>query len=479
MTATAPTEETEPGSIPPNPSPSPLHAPREHIPRKVLFLALPVVAEQLLHSLVGMTDFWVASHLVSSSDPNAAAVNNAAGAAVGSVQYVLWLIGMLAGMIGTGATALIARAIGARDRRTANASCGQAVSLALIVGVFMIPAMYFGAPAFANLSELHGDASKLLVQYLQVLCFVMPFTLLMFACGACLRGAGDTISPAIAMITVDVVNLFLTVGLGFGMFGLPHLGFKGIAIGTTIAYAVGGLILITILFTRRGFMRLYPRRMVPHWPPLKRILRIGLPSGSESAMQWLANFLVLGSVNFLGEAAGTAHAAAIRLESFSFLTGMGFATAAATLVGQSLGMNDPRRARHCAYVAYAMGGGVMTFMGVLFVLFGHQLAWLMSKDPAVIDLTAHCIRTTGFIQSGFAAAMIFGFAMRGAGDTLHVMIINLASIFLVRLAGVLIAVRVMGLGLEAIWYVLCGELMLRGLLMFLRFRFGRWDAVKV
>jgi putative MATE family efflux protein len=474
MTATAPTEETETASRPPT-----IQKPKEHIPRMVLFLALPVVAEQLLHSLVGLTDFWVASHLVPSTDPNAAAINNAAGAAVGSVQYVLWLIGMLAGMIGTGATALIARAIGARDRRTANASCGQAISLALMVGGTMIPAMYFGAHQFAVFSELHGDSLGLLVQYLQILCFVMPFTLLMFSAGACLRGSGDTISPAIAMITVDIVNLFLTTGLGFGMFGLPHLGFKGIAIGTTIAYAVGGLILVTILFVRRGFMRLYLHRMIPHWPPLKRILRIGLPSGSESAMQWMANFLVLGSVNHLGEAAGTAHAAAIRLESFSFLTGMGFATAAATLVGQSLGMKDPRRARHCAYVAYAMGGGVMTFMGVLFILFGHQLAWLMSKDPAVIELTAGCIRTTGFIQAGFAAAMIFGFAMRGAGDTMHVMIINLASIFLLRLAGVIIVVRVMGLGLGAIWFVLCGELMVRGLLMFLRFRFGRWDAVKV
>lgn len=474
MTATAPVEEPQAASQPLKPQP-----PNEHIPSKVLLLALPVVAEQLLHSLVGMTDFWVASHLASTSDPSASQINNAAGAAVGSVQYVLWLIGMLAGMIGTGATALIARAIGARDRRTANASCGQAISLALIVGAAMIPAMFFGARGFAVFSELHGDASTLLVQYLQILCFVMPFTLLMFSAGACLRGSGDTISPAIAMITVDVVNLFLTVGLGYGMFGLPHLGFKGIAIGTTIAYAVGGLILVTILFVRRGFMRLYLHRMIPHWPPLKRILRIGLPSGSESAMQWMANFLVLGSVNHLGEAAGAAHAAAIRLESFSFLTGMGFATAAATLAGQSLGMKDPRRARHCTYVAYALGGGVMTFMGVLFVLFGRFLAGWMSKDPAVIDLITKCIQTTGFIQSGFAAAMIFGFAMRGAGDTLHVMIINLASIFLVRLAGVLLVVRVFGLGLDAIWYVLCGELMIRGLLMFLRFRFGRWDLARV
>lgn len=473
MTATAPPEEST-ASLPPT-----MNRPAEHLPRRVLFLALPVVAEQLLHSLVGMTDTWIANHLVASDVIGAAATNNAAGAAVGSVQYVLWLIGMIAGTIGTGATAIIARAYGARDRRTANASCGQAITLALLVGVVMIAVMYFAAPVFTMAADLSGQSGAYLVDYLRILCFAMPFALLMFSAGAALRGAGDTITPAIAMITVDVVNLFLSVGLTFGYFGFPALGFKGIAIGTTIAYAVGGLLLLVILFTRRGFMRLYLHRMIPHWPPLKRMLKIGLPSGSESAMQWMANFIVLGSVNHLSDAAAAAHSAAIRIESLSFLTGMGFATAAATLVGQSLGMKDSRRARRSAYLAYAMGGGTMTVAGLLFVWFNHPLARLMSSDPAVVDLTARCIATAGFAQSGFAAAMIFGFAMRGAGDTVKVMIINLVSIFGIRLLGVLIAVRVLGLGLEAVWIVLCGELMVRGGLMLLRFRFGHWDRVKV
>ncbi len=473
MTATA-LEEKEPASLPTIATKL-----NEHLPRKVLLLALPVVAEQLLHSMVGLNDYWLASHLVSATTPDAATINNAAGAAVGSVQYVLWLIGMIAGTIGTGATALIARALGARDRRTANASCGQAITLALLVGVLMIPIMFFAAPQFAILSGLHTDSRAYLISYLQVLCFAMPLSLLMFSAGASLRGAGDTLTPALAMITVDLVNLFLTVGLTYGKFGLPQLGFKGIAIGTTIAYGVGGVMLLTILFTRRGFMRLYLHRMMPHWPPLKRILRIGLPSGSESVMQWLANFLVLGSVNSLGDVSGTAHAASIRIESFSFLTGMGFATAAATLVGQSLGMRDPHRARRAAYIAYAMGGGIMTLLGLIFITLGRFLASFMSKDPAVIDLAADCIRITGFIQCGFAASMIFGFAMRGAGDTLHVMIINLASIIGVRVVGVLIAVHIFHVGLRGVWLVLCGELLLRGALMILRFRFGRWDRTRV
>jgi putative MATE family efflux protein len=443
-------------------------------------LALPVVAEQFLHSIVGTTDTWLANHLVAAdSRPDAAELNAAAGAAVGAVQYILWMIGLVAGAIGTGATAIIARSVGARDRRSANATCGQAITLALASGVILGLIIYLAAPSFALAIELHGEAPRLFVTYVRLLAMAMPLTLLMFAAGAALRGAGDTLTPAIAMIVVDVVNVFCTVGLTYGKFGLPRMGFEGIAIGTMIAYATGGLLLLTILLRRRGFMRLFVHRLRPHWAPLARILRIGLPNGFESALQWIANLAVVGGVNHLGNATATSHMNAIRIESYSFLTGVGFATAAATLVGQSLGMKDPKRARRCAYYAYAMGGGIMTLFGVCFVLFGHTIASWLSEDPVVVKMTGDCIHITGFIQSGFAAAMIFGFALRGAGDVVKVMIANLASIFLIRFAGVLLAVWYFHLSLQAVWVVLCGELMIRGILMFLRFRFGRWDLLKV
>jgi putative MATE family efflux protein len=301
----------------------------------------------------------------------------------------------------------------------------------------------------------------------------------MFAAGAALRGAGDTLTPSIAMVIVDVVNFFCTVGLTHGRFGLPAMGFDGIAIGTCIAYAVGGLMLLAILLKRRGFMRLYPHRMRPHWAPLKRILRLGLPNGVESGLHWIANFAVVGAANHLGNAAVTAHWNAIRIESVSFLTGMGFAVAAQTLVGQSLGMGDPRRARRCAYLAYAMGGGAMTVAGVVFILFARPLAQVLSRNPEVIEMTATCMRITGGIQFAFAASLIFGSAMRGAGDTLRVMQLNLATIFGIRFVGVVLVVYVFGLGLQAVWLCLCGDLLMRGLLMAGRFRYGAWDRARV
>lgn len=453
--------------------------PRERLLSRVFWLALPVVFEQLSHSVVGTTDTWIANRLVDGTDAAANAVNAAAGAAVGNVQNVLWLIGLVAGAIGTGSTAIISRAVGARDRRTANAICGQTITLALLAGAALGIVLLAIAPAFAVAARMPPDSAKFFVDYVRLLSLSLPLTLLMFAAGAALRGAGDTLTPSLAMIVVDVVNFACTVGFARGRFGLPRLGFDGIAIGTVLAYAVGGLLLLAILLRRRGSMRLSFRRMRPRVEPLKRILRIGVPNGVESALHWSANFAVVGAANFLGNEAVTAHWNAIRIEGFSFLTGMGFATAAQTLVGQSLGMGDPKRARRCTYLAYAMGGGLMAGFGAIFVAIGPTLGGFLSENPNVIALTGRCLRTTGFIQTGFAASLIFGSAMRGAGDTLRVMQMNLCSIFLFRFLGVLTVVYGFGLGIAAVWVMLCTDLTCRGAMMFARFRSGAWDRAKV
>jgi Na+-driven multidrug efflux pump len=121
----------------------------------------------------------------------------------------------------------------------------------------------------------------------------------------------------------------------------------------------------------------------------------------------------------------------------------------------------------------------MTLCGLSFILAGRWWADVFSNDPQVIDLTHKCLLITGFIQAAFAAAMIFGASLRGAGDTLVVMLNNLASIFLVRLVGVLVVGRILGYGLPAIWAVLSVELCVRAVLMYRRFLAGKWQEIKV
>ena len=439
----------------------------------LLFLALPVVAENMLHMMVGLTDVYLASHLPTNAAP--------ATAAVGSIGYVLWLIGLIAGAIGTGSTDIIARAKGARHQSLANSVCGQSVTASVFTGAILAAVFILGAVPAAALTGLEGDAHAYALFYIRILSLSLPFSILMYAASACLRGAGDSATPAVAMIIVDIVNMAFSTALARGWWGFPVLGFRGIAIGTVIAYIVGGVLLFVILLSGRGALRLHLHRLRPHWLTLKRITRIGLPSGAETLLTWTAQFLVIIVINSADptNVMSAAHIIAVRVEALSYMIGFACATAAATLVGQSLGMNDIPRARRSAYLAYAVGGAAMATCGVLFILFGRVFTGVMTNVPAVANLAATCLFITAFTQPGFAAAIIFAGALRGAGDTLWAMLLNLTTILLVRLAGVLIVGWWLKMGLPAIWIVLAAELSIRGLCVFLRFLHGGWKHVRV
>ena len=448
---------------------------RRQLWRDLLRLAVPVWIEQSLHMLVGLNDTYLANHL-----PRHAAD---AGAAVGTITYFLWFIGLLVGSVGAGSTAIISRARGARHRRLANRVVGQSVTAAVVIGLVAGTVLIAFAQPIVSLTQLQGDAPGLALSYLRLLSLTLPFTTVMFIAGSCQRGGGDSVTPAVVMVAVDVINMVASFALCRGWFGLPVMGFTGIAIGTILAYVCGGVIQLAVLWRGvGGAVRLYVHRLRPHADTIRRLFRVGLPAGVEGLLQWFANFGVIAVINRSDatNVMAAAHVNVLRIESVSYLSGFAFATAAATMVGTELGRRDPARATRVANYAYLGGGGVMTFCGLLFMLFGgYPARWLAPANDQIVHLTALCLLITGTIQAPFAAQFIYGGALRGAGDTKAVMLLSLSSILTVRFIGVIVVGLVLHRGLGAIWCVLCADQLTRGLLIYARFRSGRWRSISV
>jgi putative MATE family efflux protein len=442
--------------------------------RSVIALSLPVLAEQILSMFVGLNDTYLANHL-----PNHAAD---AGAAVGTITYFLWFMGLLVSSIGVGSTAIIARAKGARHKSLANKVTGQSVSASVLFGLTVGILCYCTAPWIVTTTGLHGPAAQFALSYLRLLSWTLPPYMLMFVVNSCLRGAGDTLTPAICMILVNIVNMVCSFALTRGWWGLPVMGFDGIASGTAIAFFFGGVLAFAVVLIGTRGAKLHLHRLWPHWHTIKRLLRIGIPAGLEGIISWIANYAVVVVVNEMDptNVSASAHMNTVRLESISYLVGFAFSIAAATMVGISLGQKNQARAQKSAFMAYALGGGFMTFCGILMITLGRYPAqWLSPHDPHIVQLTTRCLFITGFIQSGFAANMIFGGALRGAGDTMWVMILNLSTQIAFRMTGVIIVGLKFHLGLPAIWCVLASELFLRGVLMFARFIHGGWKHIQV
>lgn len=439
--------------------------------RQVLVLAMWPFMEQLLNFLVGFVDIALAARL-----EQAVAATNAIAVA----GYVTWLMSLMHMAVGVGGTAIIARAVGSRNKRLGNTALGQALLLGVIWGAAVGLTVFFAAPAVGGLMGLQGESLEMCVTYLRIVATTIPFAAVLFVGNASLRGAGDTYTPFVCMVVVNIVNSALSVLFVYAPAPWGGHGVTGIAAGTALAWMLGSGITLYRLSRGSHGIRLRLIRLRPNVPMLKRIIRIGLPYLAESSGQWGGNFMVLKIVSMVAmPAAMGAHMIAIRLEAISYLPGAAIGTAAATLTGQYLGLGDSERARDAVRICWLWGAGIMGAMGLLFILQPDALVRIVTNEPELLEATPQLLYVAGWVQIFFGTYMVLSQAMRGAGATRATAILGNSSTFLVRLPLAYLLGIYFDLGLLGIWYGLCVELIIRGTGFGVLFLHGGWAKAKV
>jgi len=458
-----------------------------HVGRALLWLALPVLAEQALNICVGMTDIYLAGY-----------VGSDATVAVGLAAHFGWLIVILFGLIGTAATALVARAIGRQAYDEANHVANQAVALGAGMGIVATAAVIFVAPWIPRLFGLESQAAGLATRYIRIDAIGHVLGGILGIGNACMRGAGDTRTPLRVMAIVNLCNVVVSAVLTLGIPGvLPRLGVVGIATGTACARIVGGLLVVatlsrirtwfgpTILFGRTApLLTLHRRQMRLQRATLHRLLRIGAPAGADGIALWVGQLLFVRIIN--GLAGGdlqtdiyAAHIIGIRIESLSYLPAFAWGIAAATMVGQSLGARDPSRASRSGHLAAAQGAALTAMLGALYFLFAPQLYGLFTDTPRVIAIGVPAFRMLAFFQIPCALMIIYPGALRGAGDTRYPLLFTLLGMMAFRLPLAWFFGHAMGWGLCGAWIGMCADMTLRATLGAWRFAHGGWKRTRV
>jgi putative MATE family efflux protein len=449
------------------------------LPRQVAFLAVWPFLEMLLQSLVGLVDTAIAGQL------SAIALD-----AIGVAAYIGWLMAMLHNAVAVGAGALIGRLVGADRRHRADVALGQALWLAAVWGVITGVAIAALAGPIASLFRMPPPQHELVVTYLTVFAVGSPMAALLIVGNAALKAAGDTRTPFLAMLVANAVNIAASVLFVYAPAPLGDYGVGGIAMGTVVAWGVGAAVTLTALaggLPTQCTLRLHARWLRPRRRPIRRIVRVATPALIESSGMWLGNAFVGGFVGILMVKQATdglmaAHIVAIRIESLSFLPGLALGVAASTLIAQYLGAGQPDHAARAVRLCWAIGAGMMTVLGVLFLLIPHWLVWPLApgEDVAAVRETATVLlMICGPVQLFFGSYMVLSQALRGAGDTRGAMTITYASTFLVRLPLAYALALPLELGLTGMWVGLCFELVVRGCLFIARFERGRWRTLKV
>jgi putative MATE family efflux protein len=441
------------------------------IRRLVFNLAWPVIVEQLLQTAVGVVDLLMVSRL------GAAAI-----AGVGVSVQVLFVIFAGIAAIATGTTVLVARFIGAGQRSDAAKVVKQSILLGTLLGVFLaVVGIPLAKPLVAALGA-GPDVVEAGGVYLQIVFLSgVPLTLV-FVLGAAMRGAGDSRTPMLVAVGINVVNVVVAAVLIFGLLGFPALGVAGSAWGAA-AGRLAGTVAMLVLLVRgvgAGSLRLVGRYgWRPDVPLIRRLGRIGLPSMGEQLSRSLG-MLVFGTIVIsLGTAVFAAQRITFNILSLSFLPGFGFSMAATALTGQALGAHLPDRARRATWFSVRSAVVWMGTMGVLFFFAAPLFMRLFTDDPEIVGVGEAALRVLAFGQPQVALALVLAGGLRGAGDTRFPMLITSVSMWLVRLPLAWYFVVHLGWGLPGAYASFIFGSTLEAIAVYVRYRAGAWQRTSV
>ena len=447
--------------------------PLRHTMQVVLTLSIPSILQQIVVTAVEYIDAAMVGH-----------IGAEATAAIGIVSSSTWLLhGILVGLY-TAFSIQIAQYLGADRQQDARGVLRQSMLFNLILGL--------GAAAFgvgisrflpgwlgADIS-LQADASA----YFAIWSAALPFTMAMGMYTAMLRATGDALTPSLISVLVcllDVVfNFFLInptrqiqlFGQSVTVWG-AGLEVPGAALGTAFSTTIGGLLALGVLLLRDGPLCI---RKPGSWHITKACLqnlwKVGAPLAAERAVLSSAQVLLIRIVSGLGTTAIAANSLGVSAESLCYMAGYGIQDASLALVGQAVGANRRDMAKNFAWLCTGMGIGIMALTGVGMYIFAPNLMGIFTADAAVIALGAQVLRIEALAEPMFGASIVASGAMQGAGDSTGCFVLNLVSMWGIRLT--LASLLAPHFGLVGVWMAMSFELTMRGVLFLVRLVRGRW-----
>ncbi|MDD2956892.1 MAG: MATE family efflux transporter [Oscillospiraceae bacterium] len=446
----------------------------------IVLLAWPVFVEQILTTLVSYADTAMVG-----------ALGKAATAAVSISNSPIMLINGIIMSLGVGITALIARSVGAGDEERARELTRHAVMMMVLVG---IPLVLLITACSRVIPQLMGADESILDTAAQYNLIIGPFRffgMCSMIFNSAFRGAGDTKTPLRINIAVNILNVignyFLingthTVTLWRWTVTMPGAGWgvAGAAAATAASMTVGGVIAIILLFTKHGPTRISIRdKYRINLPLTKQIFSISIPAMLERICMSSAGILVSRAIASLGTAVIAANSLYLTAESMSFMPGFAFATATTTLVGQSLGAKKPNLAKRYTKYTALLASCTLAVAGACLYIFGESILRFFTPDEEVIAIGYECLKLVAFLQPVQVLAWVYAGALRGAGDTKSTFYITAVTTWGIRTLGAVLLIRVFHLGLLEAVMCMCVDGFVRALLMYLRFRSGKWQhAIK-
>lgn len=433
--------------------------------RKIL---IPVAIEQFLASMMGTADTMMVSN-----------VGSAAISAASLVDSLNILVIQAFAALSAGGSIICAHYIGGKNKGEANRSAGQVMFVVTLLStILMAVCLIFNESLlrliFGQVEEAVMAAAR---TYFFYTALSFPFIGIYDAGASIFRAQGNTRTPMVISVTSNVLNVGGNALLIWGF----HMGIAGAAIATLVSRIFCAVMVMlplrktTNMITVRDYLKIRPDgRMI------KKILKIGVPSGIENGMFQFGKLAIQSTVSTLGTAAIAAQAMTNILEGLNGVAAMGIGIGLMTIVGQCMGAGRKDEAKY--YIKK------VTFIAEIVVAVSCLIVFVLVKPVTVLggmetESAAMCMFMMGWITVVkplvWTLAFIPAYGMRGAGDVRFSMILSCLTMWFCRVFLCIVLIRNFGFGPMAVWIGMFSDWTIRAVLFTIRFLSGKWAKIGI
>lgn len=436
--------------------------------KAIFLLSVPMILEMIMESTFAVFDIYFVSQL------GADAV-----ATVGITESLMTIVYAIGFGLSIATTALVSRRIGEKKKEAASVAAIQAIITGFFISIIItIPGVFFSKELLA----LMGATEEMIetgYTYPMIMLSGNGIVMLLFIINAVFRSAGDAAMSMRVLFIANLLNIILDPCLIFGWGPFPELGIKGAAVATNIGRGIAVIYQFYILFRGKSRIHIKWKHLKVSFEVIKKLLKLSLGGIGQNIIATSSWIFMVRIIAEFGSEVLAGYTIAIRIIIFSLLPSWGLANAAATLVGQNLGADKPRRAEKSVWTAGFANMILLGLFAIAFITGTEYFIKLFTSEPGVIQAGTDCLRLISYGFLFYAMGMVMIQAFNGAGDTTTPTWMNLFCFWLLEIPLAYLLAMKAGFGEQGVYMAIVmaeSSLTILGVILF---RKGKWKTNKV
>ncbi len=436
--------------------------------RDLIKLIIPLILEQFLSNMIGMTAIIMVSGL-----------GDAAVSGISLVDSINILLIQIFAALATGGAVITSQYLGKNDRENANASAKQLIIVSTVIAIILaIPAMLLNQKIlYVIFGSVDANIMDNATIYFVLTAASYPFLAIYNACAALFRSQNNSRVPLFISFLINVINI-VTIYLLLNVF---NIGIAGTGWATLISRIIGGVLILLLLTNKNNDIYIENIFKIKFdFKSIKNILKIGIPNGLENSLFQVGKLLLQTLVSSFGITAITANAICNNISGLVCIPGNAIGLAMITVVGHCIGANYYEHAIKYTKKLMSVTCILMTALSIVSFIFTPQIISIYKISSEAMKSSVIILRTYFiFTTIVWPVAFTLPNSLRAAGDVKYTMLISMLSMWIFRIGFSYLLCLYFNMEVYGIWIAMIIDWIMRSVCFIWRYKRRRWMKIKI